>query len=226
MSCRWNVENPSSYDPTRDEGLPRLQLQLYLQHKCTNGNTNSNTGAITKCITYRYTTPSPTNHHQFCLRLLRRLEPSCLSTILLHGIGSSGDNANPTASSLSNKSPLHPTRNATAYLYDINNTLVSTASGTINYSSTSGSFTGTLYADSILAAGKYTVKVRTDTHLTRLIPGILTIAANQPTTLPDTSLVAGDVNSDNQLDILDYNLLLDCYSDLAPAVNCDATKKS
>jgi Mg-chelatase subunit ChlD len=145
--------------------------------------------------------------------------------ILLHGIGNSGDNANPTASSLSNKTPIHPTKNAIAMLYDINNKFVATASGQIKYSSPSGSFIGTVYTDKLIATGSYTIKVRSDFHLTRIIPGVLNLSTLQVNQIPQVALVAGDVNNDNKVDILDYNLILDCYSDLSPAVACNATKK-
>jgi Mg-chelatase subunit ChlD len=214
-----NANNPSSYDETRDEGLtptatPTAAPTATLAPSPIATPTPTLVPSPSASPTAIPTSPTPTpNGSAFAINFL------------LHGIGNSGDNANPTAASLSNKTPLHPTRDATGYLFDINNKLVATAAGSVQYSSTSGSFTGKVYADSQLPAGKYTIKVRTDFHLTRLIPGILTISANQTTVIPDTTLVAGDTNNDNQLDILDYNMLLDCYSDLAPATNCSATKK-
>jgi hypothetical protein len=37
----------------------------------------------------------------------------------------------------------------------------------------------------------------------------------------------GDINEDNVLNILDYNLLLNCYSDLSPQRGpCDANQKA
>lgn len=47
-----------------------------------------------------------------------------------------------------------------------------------------------------------------------------------------TSSLSGDThcwssNGDNSLDILDYDIIADCYSDLAPARNCsDQAKKT
>ncbi len=217
-----NANNPSSYDPTRDESpvptvTPTLIPTLTLKPSGTATPTPTLVPSVTTSpsvspIVSQTPTPLP-------------LGTSLSLNLLLHGIGNSGDNANLTASSLSNKTPLHPTRNAIGYLYDITNTLVATATGTINYSSASGSFAGKVYTNNLLPAGKYTLKVRTDYHLTHLIPGILTISSNLTNVIPDTSLVAGDVNNDNKLDILDYNMLLDCYSDLSPAVNCNDTKK-
>lgn len=146
-------------------------------------------------------------------------------TMFLHGIGNSGDNTNPSAHSLSNKNPVHPERPAIITLYDINNNLAGTGSGTIKYSSTSGNFVGTITTDQPVLPGKYLIKVGTEYHLIRQLPGIQTVISNATTTLPSSSMVAGDVNSDNTLNILDYNLIIDCYSDLAPAVSCNEEKK-
>jgi Mg-chelatase subunit ChlD len=144
-------------------------------------------------------------------------------SVLLDGIGNAGDNTNPTASSLSNKTPAHPTRNVTAQVYDVNNNLVTTATGTIEYSSASGSFVGTVYTAQAVPDGEYTIKVRSDYHLTRLVPGVEHLIPNQVNQVPAVALVAGDANNDNRLDILDYNMLIGCYSDLSPAPSCDAT---
>lgn len=146
--------------------------------------------------------------------------------LLLHGIGNSGDNANPTANSLSNKNPLTKTRTTRVSLFDINNNMVSSGAGTITYSSASGSFTGTVKTTSPVPAGKYTIKVGTDFRLTRLVPGIQTIVVGQTNAIPAVHLVAGDANNDNRLDIRDYNTLLDCYSDLSPALACNPEKKT
>ncbi len=144
---------------------------------------------------------------------------------LLDGIGSRGDNSNPEGS-LSNKKPLHPTRSVKINIFDASNKLVSDVSGTINYSSASGSFTGSI--SSTISSGNYTIKVTTDNHLTRLLPGIQNIKSGQSNKLPDAIFITGDAVIDNKLDIRDYNILLGCYSDLKAATNCkdDTTKNS
>lgn len=141
--------------------------------------------------------------------------------VFMHGIGNSGDNANPTGTSLSNKNPKTPSRAAKAEIYDINNKFVATASGTIKYSDSSGSFAGNVATSKPVTSGNYTIKVTSDYHLTRLVGGIQNLVANQTNKIPDVTLVAGDVDQNDQLNILDYNLILDCYSDILPAPNCD-----
>ena len=145
--------------------------------------------------------------------------------ILLHGIGSSGDNTNQVNFNLSNQNPAHTTRTASVSVYDASNTLLTSTSGSVNFDTTSGSYKGTVNLGSALTTGVYTIKVKTDQHLYRLVAGIQTLTAGQTNNLPITDLVAGDTNDDNKVNILDYNALIGCYSDLSPAISCNPTLK-
>lgn len=146
-------------------------------------------------------------------------------TALLHGIGSAGDNQNP-ASSLSNKTPLHPSRTAVVEAYDNNNQKVAEASGTLTYDAPSGKFQGIADFGTTLTPGNYLLRVKTPQYLRKSFPGITTlVGGDSGNNLPEVALIAGDVNGDNVLNILDYNLILGCYSDLAPAKSCTAEQK-
>lgn len=146
-------------------------------------------------------------------------------TVFMHGIGNSGDNANPTASGLSNKNPLHPARDVTVTVFDAANQLVKTVTGTITYDQDQGDFVGTVDLGNTLASDSYTVKIQSPSHLRRLVPGIQNLVAQQANNMPEVTLIAGDINGDNFMNILDYNLLVGCYSDLQPAVSCTAANK-
>lgn len=146
--------------------------------------------------------------------------------VLLHGIGSAGDNANLTSSTLSNKNPLHTSHDATIFVTDTNNTQVKQINSTIVYDPTSGSYKGSFDLGTTFPAGKYSLKVASSHYLHRLIPGLITISANKNNVLPTVSLISGDTNSDNKLDILDYNMIIDCYSDYLAPVACDNDKKT
>lgn len=153
-----------------------------------------------------------------------------LSTILslntyLHGIGSSGDNTNPTDSRLSNKSPQHLQKTATAFIYDSQNKLISSNSGNLSYDPAKGYFSGSIDIGNSIAQSQYMIKVGVTNHLLRLIPGIQTINPLQTNTLPAVSLITGDVNDDNMLNIVDYNVIINCYSDLLPPKSCNDTNK-
>ncbi len=136
-------------------------------------------------------------------------------TILLHGIGTTGDNANPKNGSLSNKSPLRPQRKLDVQISDINNKNVANISGAVNYQS--GSFKGSIGLPSTITKGKYSIKVKTPRYLRKKIPGVFEIIPGKDNRIAEVDLVAGDTNDDNSLDILDYNGYLDCgYGALEP----------
>jgi len=145
-------------------------------------------------------------------------------TVFLGGIGSSGDNSNPHGGG--NQNPLHPQRTLTVFIYDKNDQLVAQNTGTITYNaSPSGNFTGTIPV-SISQIGTYTVKVKTDEFLRKKIPGLLTFNGQQTVTMQPVTLVAGDINGDNKIDISDYNILTGCYSDTQPAQSCTSDQKT
>lgn len=145
--------------------------------------------------------------------------------VLLHGLGNSGDNSNPTNSTLSNKNPAHASKNVTVGIYDLTNQLVASPKGPLVYDPVTGSFKGTLSLPSTLPSGAYSLKVKEDTHLRRIVPGIVTITKAQQNVVPSVTLAAGDINGDNTIDIRDYNVLLGCYGDLLPAVDCTDENK-
>jgi Mg-chelatase subunit ChlD len=147
-------------------------------------------------------------------------------TTFLHGIGSSGDNKNPTESALSNKNPLHPERPFSLILYDGGAVAVATFSGQMRYSTIKGAYVSTFETtESMPKTGNYIVRVTADHYLSKRLPNFWLITHGADNTFPDTSLTAGDTNNDNKLNIIDYNAIRDCYSDVTTAIHCDPTKK-
>ncbi|MBI4096799.1 MAG: VWA domain-containing protein [Candidatus Levybacteria bacterium] len=74
--------------------------------------------------------------------------------------------------------------------------------------------------------GVYTIKVKTQKYLRTLVPGTHNIKNGEGYAVPQFQMVAGDVNGDNLLNVLDYNILTDCYSDLKQPLSCpDPNKK-
>ncbi len=138
-------------------------------------------------------------------------------TLLLHGVGSAGDNPNPSGNSLSNKTPLHPQRNLTIQVFDTNNQSVVSTAAPVTYDSSTGTFVGAVGLPSNVKSGNYSVKIQTNGYLRRLVPGIQQVVAGQQAQVTPVQMIAGDTNSDNVLNILDYNALLDCgYGELNP----------
>lgn len=138
-------------------------------------------------------------------------------TVLLHGIGAAGDNPNPSGNTLSNKNPLHPQRDLDFVIYDSNNQLVATKKGSLLFDADDGTFLATVDLGTAFPTGKYIIKIKSDRYLRKLIPGIHDINNLENNELPEIDLVAGDINGDNLLNVLDYNAFLDCgYGELAP----------
>lgn len=147
-------------------------------------------------------------------------------TAFLHGIGNSGDSTNPNGTSFSNKNPQRQQRTLDIFVFNASGQQVVNTQGTINYDSTHGFYSGTIDLGTALPIGSYTVKIKTDSYLRRLIPGIVKITSSATSLpLPAVTMVAGDVNNDNTINILDYNMLMGCYSDILPAAFCDSTRQ-
>ena len=138
-------------------------------------------------------------------------------TLTLHGIGSGGDNVNPNADGNSN--PLRPTRTINLEILNNNNQSIGVKQGNISFDTALGIFKGIVDLSNI-PAGTYKARVKTPNFIIKSYPSTISITASQTTQLPPLALTAGDSNNDNSLSILDYNIILDCYSELTPAQNC------
>ena len=140
----------------------------------------------------------------------------------LHGIGASGDSANPTDSAFSNKQPIHTQREFEINLYNANNQLVLSKKSNLGYVSGQGFYIGTFNLGTSIAPGSYKTKIVTNSYLYKLIPGIIQINPASKISLPPIALITGDINRDNLINVIDYSLLIGCYSDIQPPVSCSA----
>lgn len=147
-------------------------------------------------------------------------------TVFLHGLGNAGDNANPNNSSLSNKNPLRTERDIKVQVFNNLNQKVSEKTGKVIYNRTAGNFTGSVNLGENFTTGFYTIKVTSPQYLTRRVPLTVNIRADQSNVIPTINLVTGDVVSDNKLNILDYNIIVGCYSDFAAPVACSSQNKA
>lgn len=148
--------------------------------------------------------------------------------VFLHGIGASGDNANPKISTLSNKNPMHTSKEMIVELYSITepNTLVVSRTVPLVYDHLSGNFKGSADLGSHFPTGSYNILFKLNKYLNRRISQTLTITKNTHRSLEPINLIAGDSDNNNVLNILDYDLIIGCYSDYAPPVSCTNAQKS
>lgn len=138
-------------------------------------------------------------------------------TLCPHGLGNCGDNANP--SSGGNTNPLHTSRNVTLTISDTNNSQVAQQQGQVSYTSQAQNFQGTIPVSN-LPRGNYIISIKMDGFLGKLVPGIVSMTQGQVVNLASISLVNGDMNNDNQLDIQDYNVLLSCFGSKFTTPTC------
>jgi hypothetical protein len=126
-------------------------------------------------------------------------------SIGLDGIGSTGDSKNQSAS-LSNKTPIKTTT-ATIFISD---NKIAIAGGTISgvtltYDSSSGKYKGTANIPSSIT-GAHDIRIGTLGHLIKKI-GVTTGAAQSLS----GDLIAGDIDQNGSVDILDHNILIGCW---------------
>ncbi len=209
-----NKNNPNSYDPNLPERTGNT---------CADGIDNNNNNLIDGLDPICHIDGDINKPYSPDLPEGAGTGTNLSLIVFLHGIGNSGDNAT-SLSSLSNKNPLHKTRNAEVFIYNTSNQLISSTSGEIKYASASGDFRGTVVTHAPLSSGNYNIRVRSDQYLIRLVPGIQSIASSGANMLPTISLVTGDIFQDNKLNILDYNLLIGCNS-TAPDPSCTGIVK-
>jgi hypothetical protein len=161
------------------------------------------------------TTPTPT---------LKPNSTAISFTVFFHGVGNSGDNANPTINSLSNKMPRHPARPVSVSIFNASDELLATKNGLLIYESSAGTFNGVVDLGTDFAGGNYIVKIKSDGYLRKQLPGIQIIQPASTTTTSNITLVTGDTNGDNMVNALDYNTIIECFSDLLSKTCNDKTR--
>lgn len=113
------------------------------------------------------------------------------------------------------------TKNVTVKMYDAQNTEF-IGRGTVTKSS-GGVYTGTIDMGT-LNGGIYTIKIKADKFLQKLVgkdSGRIanTIIAGQTYAVAPTTLINGDTNNDNAVDIQDYNAIISCLGTSSQSCN-------
>ncbi len=109
-----------------------------------------------------------------------------------------------------NSSPKRPTRSIQATVINAQNQQVASSSGTANFNTTTGYYNATLTLGNNFQTGAYLVKVRMDNTLWKTIPGIQNITSGSEYQAPLAQLVSGDVNQDNEINLIDYTRVIGC----------------
>jgi plastocyanin/ribosomal protein S18 acetylase RimI-like enzyme len=127
----------------------------------------------------------------------------------LHGIGNTGDVANPASTDMSNKSPQQMQRDVSLILIDSAGKTVGQPKGTVQYSLATGDFRGAVDLGKSFTTAKYLVKVVMPSYLAKVVATNFSIKGNTINNLPPAKLVSGDIDGNNSLDVNDYNAILE-----------------
>lgn len=128
---------------------------------------------------------------------------------LLHGIGSSGDSVNPKNSSLSNKEPKKTSRVVAVSIWDIDDLLVAEGFTRLAYDKKTGAYLGSFVTDKPLPDDTYAITITVEGYLTSVLEDF-ELKEGEENELGDLQFVAGDIQADEKIDILDYTILADC----------------
>src|SRR6266487_2881288 len=141
----------------------------------------------------------------------------------------------PGISTVGNNQPNRPQQPLEVQVLTGNEQLVATYQSTVSYNRGTagytdlhtgtpgrdpGSFMGVVNLGTAWSSGTYYFKVRLPYTLRRQVPNFYTIVNNTATVVQMTPLVSGDINSDNVIDLLDYNILIGCYGSKANTSSC------
>ena len=111
-----------------------------------------------------------------------------------------------------NKNPKERTRHVTVTIYDSKNKEVTSGNGFIIYDGTD-LFGGIIHFGPI-KNDTYYIKIIADRMLQTTVKPIFQILdSSRLNMLPKVTLIQGDINDDNAINIADYNLALSCFQD-------------
>ncbi|MBI5045210.1 MAG: VWA domain-containing protein [Candidatus Levybacteria bacterium] len=146
-------------------------------------------------------------------------------SLLLDGLGAAGDNANPNNNAVSNKKPLHPQKEVRIRIYDENNKIVLDDTSKNTFSANGTTLGVNRDIGPSFPTGKYSIFISVPGYLTKRVAPITSITTQKNVDLPTLRLTTGDVNRDDSLNILDYDLMRGCYSDYLAPVSCSNDEK-
>ena len=127
-----------------------------------------------------------------------------------------------------NTNPKNKDRQVKIEVFDNNSSgPILTKIGTVTYEDSTGFFKALVDMGDTLKTGDYAVKIQVIKpigYLRKLIPpGIVHVEAGEtnrmPKVDPSVTLIVGDINTDNALNILDYNAYVSCFGDRAKDKN-------
>lgn len=137
----------------------------------------------------------------------------------LHGIGRGGDTLNPQGTG--NQNPITKSVDVSVEIVKPDDqSVVKNATGKLNFDSVSGSYKGLINLGNSLPNGSYKIRVLTPGYLKNETKDEIVIKRSSTATPQSIFLVTGDTDTNNVLDILDYNNILSCFGQKRTGASC------
>jgi hypothetical protein len=93
------------------------------------------------------------------------------------------------------------------------NNSVTTVFGTIAYDTATGTFRGRVPLGTDFTSGQYQILFKIPFYLGGIFPGFPSVTTGQERIITQAlDVISGDADDDNKRTILDYNLIISCYS--------------
>lgn len=192
--------------PTRPQG-PSLWDKIRCQNSCRNSRARDlEKLCIDKCLADVGNNGNPggaTGGQNMNLAL----------TVSLPGIGS-GQDASTSGTTGNNMNPKRTTRQGQMQIFNMNNEQVKSSAVSFTYSASgsaqqTGVYTSTVNIDGI-SPGTYYIKLSMDNTLFTQVSGVITLKEGN-NTVPRVTLIPGDLNQDNNLNMSDHSIFVGCY---------------
>ncbi len=112
-----------------------------------------------------------------------------------------------------NTTPVSAVRTTQIEFYSSTNQKIGETSEDLRFDNSVSAFTETIFPN--LITGTYKVRLRVNNSLWKAVKN-LKITAGEDFTIPKTKLITGDLNQDNQLNLLDYTAMISAIQASAP----------
>lgn len=127
----------------------------------------------------------------------------------------------PEHTAKSNPKPKHPQRNITIQLFSATDQKGFEAKGQAVFDEKTTIFLAHVLLPKTITTGDYIVKITMKSYLRKQLTGVIHITVGQVNqVISPVTLVAGDIDGDNVLDVLDYNILVSCFGERADTASC------
>ena len=119
-----------------------------------------------------------------------------------------------------NNDPVKPIRTAEIEIFNLQNQKIKEGTGSAEFNG-EDTYVGTIPLGENFTSGTYYAKVRFNNSLRSTVEGVHPITVGETNEFPPVTLISGDLDQNNILDLRDYNIFIACYGEK----QCNQTHK-